>query len=230
MNKRIDFTNNGGFPLEQDTLDFMQQSYRGGFAAVAKLLGEKTILTGVVVANGNVSDGWIVYNGELVPFVGGSAAANVSITEVNTTVLFEDGTTPPVYFTKTATCAVVGNFPFTDLVRLPTLLQFLINFNGHTHTWASITGKPVGSISYVGSINLGNPQATQNFSAVIPNQGNTNYMVSGTLVSNGVAIEDNNLKWQLISSSRTPTGFTIATKEDGNASQNVSFEFAIIKY
>lgn len=121
MNKRIDLTNLGGFPLEQDTLKFMQDSYDAAFQAVAKLCGDKTILSGVVVTGGNVSSGWISYNNELVPFIGGALGAQVVIAETSTSATFEDGTDHAIYFTKTATCGAVGSFPFSDLVPLLSL-------------------------------------------------------------------------------------------------------------
>lgn len=121
MNKRIDLSILGGFPLEQDTLDFMQSSYRGAFGALATLCGNKVIVSGVVVAGGNVSDGWIVYNGELIPFVGGSVATYVVITETAVQATYEDTNLHDVYFTKSATCAASGDFPFADLVPLLSL-------------------------------------------------------------------------------------------------------------
>jgi hypothetical protein len=123
MNKRIDLSNLGGFPLQEDTLDFMQSSYRGAFAGIANMCGSKTILYGVQVIAGNVTDGWIAYNGELIPFIGGVAGADVVITELPNVVpeTFEDGSIRDVYFTKTATCGALGDFPFTDLVPLLSL-------------------------------------------------------------------------------------------------------------
>lgn len=123
MNKRIDFSNLGGFPLEQDTLDFMQSSYRSALSAIANLCGNKVILTGVEVFGSTVSDGWIAYNGDLIPFVGGAVAASVIIVETPADFpsTFEDGNERDVYFTKVATCGIGGSFPFTDLIRLTAL-------------------------------------------------------------------------------------------------------------
>ncbi len=120
MNKRADFSNLGGFPLEQDTLDFMQQSYRGALAAMASLCGSKSILYGVELVAGNYTNGWIAYNGELIPFIGAVAATDVVITETPavTQADFEDGTSRDVYFTKTATCGSTGGFPMSELVPL----------------------------------------------------------------------------------------------------------------
>jgi hypothetical protein len=120
MNKRADFTNLGGFPLEQDTLDFMQQSYRTAFGAIAKMCGDKSILYGVELIAGSYTNGWISYNGELIPFIGAVAASDVVITETAaaTQAVFEDGTIRDVYFTKTATCGSAGSFPMAQLVPL----------------------------------------------------------------------------------------------------------------
>lgn len=121
MNRRVDYTNLGGFPLDQDVLDHMQKSYRDAFGGLAKMAGDKVIIDGVVVDGGNVSSGWIVYNGEMIPFIGGAVNVNVSITEVATAAVFDDDTQHDIEFIKTATCAPLGAFPFADLVRLSTL-------------------------------------------------------------------------------------------------------------
>jgi hypothetical protein len=123
MNKRIDLTNLGGFPLEQDTLNYMQSSYDAAFQAVAMLCGNKTILSGVVNTAGVVSDGWISYNNELLPFIGGALGVQVVIQETPAAdqTTFQDGTKHDIYFTKVATCGAVGSFPFSDLVPLLSL-------------------------------------------------------------------------------------------------------------
>lgn len=121
MNKQIDLSNTGGFPLEEDTLAFLQESYTGAFAAIAKLCGDKTILHGVVVTGANVSNGWISYNGELMPFIGGAVGAKVSISTVVNPVVFEDLVTRNAYFTKTASSGIVGDFDFSELAKIGSL-------------------------------------------------------------------------------------------------------------
>lgn len=117
MNK-IDYSNLGGFPLEQDTLDFMQLSYKGPLIALAKLCGNKSIVEGVEVVGGNVTPGWIVFNDELILFQGGVLGDDVVIAETPTSISFEDDSTHEAYFVKVAICGVGGAFPFADLVRL----------------------------------------------------------------------------------------------------------------
>ena len=118
---RINLTDNGGFPFEQDTLDFLQKSFSRPLAALAKLCGDKTILEGVQVVGANVSAGFISYNGELILFQQCSLAAQVVIQETPTSVLFEDGVVKAEYFVRTAVCGSVGDFPFADLVPLLSL-------------------------------------------------------------------------------------------------------------
>lgn len=119
--KRIDFTHLGKMPFSQDRADYMQQSYTEPLAAIARLCGNKTILHGVEVAGGNVSDGWISYNGELIFFVGGVLSTDVVITVATTPFTYGNASVHDVYFTKTATCGPAGDFPFADLVPLLSL-------------------------------------------------------------------------------------------------------------
>lgn len=121
MNKRIDLTNLGGFPFTQDTLAFMQESYRGAFGGLAAMAGDKTIIAGVEVTGSNVTSGWIAYQGELIPFTGGVLGTDVIISEISTDATFEDNSVFSAYFTKTATSGVGGAFPFSDLIRISTL-------------------------------------------------------------------------------------------------------------
>lgn len=121
MNKRIDFTILGGLPYVQETFDWMQDSYRKAFTSIAQLLGDKVIVSGCQVVGGNVTDGWITYNGELVRFVGGAYVAGdqVSVADDTTSALnpatYGDNTVRTIYYEKLAKISTPGLFPFTDL-------------------------------------------------------------------------------------------------------------------
>ena len=121
MNKRIDLLNLGGFPFTQGTLEWMQDSHREAFKGIARLCGDKTILTGVVVSGSAVSAGWISYGGELMKFNACSLATDVVIAEVPTAGTFQDNSVHDIYFEKTAVCGASGTFPFADLVRLDSI-------------------------------------------------------------------------------------------------------------
>jgi microcystin-dependent protein len=97
---RIDFSFTGGFPLTQDTLDFMQAAYLDGLGAIAGLLGDKVIISGCTTNNGVVSAGIVSVNNEILPTSGGAATSTVFINSAPQTAVFEDGQHQEVYFRK----------------------------------------------------------------------------------------------------------------------------------
>lgn len=121
MNKVEQLTNLGGFPMTQYTLDFMQQSYRGALGALANLVGSAVIVSGME-ENGNiVGNGWISYNGELLPFTGGPKQSTWIIEEATENRLFADQVSRTVYFTRKARFAA-GGIPYSSLQRIDTLI------------------------------------------------------------------------------------------------------------
>jgi hypothetical protein len=120
MNKP-NFTHVGGQPIDTDTLKFMDDSYNEVISGIAQAFGDKTIVTGVEVASGFVSDGFIVIGAEILRFAGGtlSGTAIVIIVENDTSVVFDDTTTHVVETERYATLGVTGGFPFTQLKRPP---------------------------------------------------------------------------------------------------------------
>lgn len=119
-----------GFPGTNKTLRFIQDAFREPLGALAQMAGEKTILTGVVNTAGVVSDGFIVYQGEIIPFTGGAYANTVTIIEqfenVNYNTDANDDTvldSLPAYRTIYAKCGTGGIdiFNFSELYRLRTL-------------------------------------------------------------------------------------------------------------
>lgn len=121
MNK-ANFQQTGGFPFEADTLTFLQSAYTQ-LSKLSGLGGQSYILDGCTVAGGNVNDGTIVIDGEVLPFVGGPKLARVIIEEVIEDKTFEDGNSKPVYYTRTAKMAAAGGvIDFDSLKRVSNLL------------------------------------------------------------------------------------------------------------
>lgn len=119
-----------GFPGTNKTLRFIQDAFREPLGALAKLAGDKTIITGVVNTAGVVSDGFIVYQNEIIPFVGGAFANTVTIFEqfenVNYNTDANDDTvldSLPAYRTIYAKCGTGGIdiFNFSELFKLQQL-------------------------------------------------------------------------------------------------------------
>ncbi|WPQ62209.1 hypothetical protein SIO70_28015 [Chitinophaga sancti] len=122
MNKIAQLTNLGGFPMTQYTLDFMQSSYHDALAGLSKMIGNAVIVSGMEEVGNNVADGWISYNGELLPFVGGPKQATWIVEELPESRLFADQITRNVYFTRRARFAA-GGIAYGNLQRIETLLS-----------------------------------------------------------------------------------------------------------
>lgn len=101
---RIDYNQAGGFPLSTQILDAAQKAYTD-FNQLGYLAGNNlVIITGCEpAAGGTVTNGFVVINGELLPFVGTTQTANVIIVETPDARGFEDGSVKPVIYTRYAT-------------------------------------------------------------------------------------------------------------------------------
>jgi hypothetical protein len=165
--KHIDFTQPGGFPLTQDQLDYLQQSYSECISALAAMgtdgTGTPVIITGMVssISGGTttISAGWFFYNSELVRFSGGSYGTVpvgdvplISITPSTGTLTYSDGSTPGVIFDKVA--ALVLAPAVTDATHFPfsSLLPYGYGFgrNNREQAWSSIavsTAAGVGGVT-----------------------------------------------------------------------------------
>lgn len=80
----------GGFPFDQQTLEFMQLNTKDVALGLASVFGPYVILSGVAVSGPNYTDGWVLYNGELLPFSGGTVQTKIKVVEVIGTAEFED--------------------------------------------------------------------------------------------------------------------------------------------
>ena len=109
LHKKIDFTKTGGFPLRTDSvLGFMQEGYSDLAVAMVAIMGNNVIISGVENDGTGLTQGWIIYDGELLPFLAGAASEYFSIVSEGTDFLFKDGNLKTVRFTKYATSAVTG--------------------------------------------------------------------------------------------------------------------------
>ncbi|TXI14614.1 MAG: hypothetical protein E6Q66_05800 [Pedobacter sp.] len=120
----IDFSHSGGFPLETDTLNFLQNGFIDPIKALTALGGNNYIISGVVETNGKVSDGWVVINGEVLPFKGDFKQSTVIVTRTAKTAHFEDGSEHEVYFTRQAIFGTgLESIPFASMTRISDLQQ-----------------------------------------------------------------------------------------------------------
>ncbi len=142
MNKKIDFQQTGGFPLDTDVLDFMQESY-ALLHALGELAGNLSILKGCEVVGNTVANGIVYIDGVVMPFKGGTVSENVSVRTVETALIFEDGTSKRVLFEKQAEFGGVGNvYKWANFKRAESVQSLLHKINTHEHSWNQIKNVP----------------------------------------------------------------------------------------
>lgn len=136
-----------GYPGTNDTLRFIQEAINEPITALAQLCGDKVILTGVVVTGEDVSNGYVVINGEILPFEGGQLQTQCSILEDVETAIYDadndnDGQQDvlPIFKTRKVVFGTAGLTPF--------------NFSELTRLTAMNRLQPIGTIvMWSGSIN-----------------------------------------------------------------------------
>lgn len=72
----------GGFPLTTNRLVFLQETYAKAFSQIVKLAGDgDVVISGMNASGGNISDGVVVINGEILEFRGGAFNARLAVFE-----------------------------------------------------------------------------------------------------------------------------------------------------
>ena len=138
MNK-AEVQQTGGFPLETDTLDFLQEAYTL-FNDLGYLSGQATIISGCVQTGSNVSDGVVFYNGEIFEFRGGAIQTQVRIYQETENREFEDGSSKLVYKTRyMGFGSSGGNILWNSFTRPKSLKEL-------TADLAAVNSVPVGAI------------------------------------------------------------------------------------
>jgi hypothetical protein len=98
--KTIDFTKTGGMPLTQNLLARMQEGCTELNAAIVQLVGGNAVISGVESTDADTwTDGWIVYDGKVLPFLGGGGDYLHVIKEYDN-LMFNNGLTQPVLVTE----------------------------------------------------------------------------------------------------------------------------------
>lgn len=124
MNK-IDIQQTGGFPLETDTLNAMQNAY-DVFNSLGSIIAPLAIVKGCEILGNQVSNGVVYINGEVLEFRGGQAGATVIIKEETKNKNFENGENKLVYRTRYATfgsSVQTTNYSWSDFHRPMTIKE-----------------------------------------------------------------------------------------------------------
>jgi hypothetical protein len=116
--KAILYDKTGGFPFDQQTLEFMQDAYTKVATGLGLIYGNNIILSGVEDQGANYSDGWVAVGGEVLPFVGGLKASKIVVEETTEAVTFEDTNEHAVEVTRVAKSSNVNGVDFTTFKRI----------------------------------------------------------------------------------------------------------------
>lgn len=152
---RIDFTKYDSFPLSTETMVFLQDIITLS-ARIASLGGNSYILSGCDESpSGAVSPGYLVVNGEILPFDGASSAgSHIIIKEEKDSVRVYDQTFADVYIRRKAMFGVgPGQIPWSSFKKFPDIFQLknsldalsvIVNthVSNHQVDWANVTNKP----------------------------------------------------------------------------------------
>ncbi|WP_221412146.1 hypothetical protein, partial [Dysgonomonas sp. ZJ279] len=132
IHKGFDFSQLGGFPLNQQRLEYMQAAYTELSGALASVFNGNVILSGCIIAGLNVSDGWVVVNGEILPFLGSTTGTQTTflVRETRTPILFKDGQNRNVQFSRFCQFGSgTGAIAWSSLTRLNSLLAISNHVN-----------------------------------------------------------------------------------------------------
>ena len=116
---RINIQQTGGFPLETDTLNAMQNAY-DIFNSLGNIIAPLAIVKGCEVVGTTVANGIVYIDGEVLEFRGGQAGATVIVKEETKAKNFENGENKIVYRTRFATfgsSVQTTNYNWTDFHR-----------------------------------------------------------------------------------------------------------------
>jgi hypothetical protein len=259
MNK-FDFSIAGGFPATQDVLDFLQGAYTESFLAIGKAIAgtastDMAIISGCAVSGGTTSNGYIVANGEILPFVGGNTAATIVILEATLPgITYQSGITEfprhqryATFGTGSGSIAWMPSNTLGDISLISTLLvqkaaldnamstivSLNNSLNNHIttggHNWAQINNKPIllTSTIYLGDISGSDGYYMVNF----PQPISGIYYVVGTLRTNFTSDADANYNndCSFVIYSRTATYFKLAVREYGSVVQDLWFDYMVIR-
>lgn len=124
MNKG-NYIQSGGFPLKVERLDEIQKAY-SVFNNLGYLAGNHIILSGCVTTGTNVSNGYVIIDGEVLEFRGGSIAGGVNVIIVENPISkeFKNGASKVIYIERWATFGTSdGSIPWTNFRKPDTLID-----------------------------------------------------------------------------------------------------------
>lgn len=247
----FNFNQTGGFKLVTDILTKIQTAY-SIYNGVAKMAGDKSILSGCEDLGTSVGDGYVVINGELLEFKGALKQATVIIKEEITQADYEDGSLKDFENYRYATFGFSGNAANWDefkrvpaLNTLPTLISNVENtLNTKIDALANAIGFMRKGSIFIGDINaksVGWLGSGDGYSVVLMNTGTdelyrvtftnpletSEYRVYTSMHYSGNYVFNNDVI--SATANKTVNGFDLTLREVSPDVQNLTVEYIIFK-
>lgn len=186
----FDFTQPGSLPLTQDVLDFLQAAYKESFTGIGKAIAgagaaDMCIISGCDVTGFSTSNGYVIVNGEILPFVGGLTLSTIVVLETTLPgITYGDGITRTPRKQRYATFGTGGS----SIAWTPDR-RILGNLIAHLN---SIAGASIKGSYNVGVVPTSTSVNDWEYTITLPVTMTGTYKVVGTIVSLGTnGFEDN---------------------------------------
>lgn len=229
-----DFNIAGGLPFNQARLKFLQDTWLLAFLNIGKWIagGGTAVLSGCVVTGTTMSDGWVVHEGEILPFIGGIVGTHFEIIEHSEPI------SGLVYFDVANNQTATHNPQRVRYAQWGATIPWQPVYlnNGAAQILASVQNSP---IKYQGSVNVGNiysPPAYPNETFITVNLPNIQppYMVVGELQGNHPSNLDADDAITYTVSNKTADDFKVAFRHNNPALSGsaaaITFNFIVFKF
>ncbi|RQO37959.1 hypothetical protein DBR39_13815 [Chryseobacterium sp. KBW03] len=254
--KTFNFNQTEGLKLVTQTLSGLQEAYQI-FIALAKMAGNKAIITGCEELGNTVSNGVVVIDGEILDFKGGIKQDTVIIKQEIKQSQFENGALKDFETYRYATFGFSSNsYDWSSFKRVPILtdipsqiatlsttlnnkIDALSNSIGYLRKGnvfvGDINGKPIGW-TFIGTDykielinNTGNAGGGDDLYKITFNNPlpTSDYVVFMTINYTGFYNDNNDMAFSV--SGKSTTEFYLAVREINNQTQNLTFDYIIFK-
>ncbi|NDV79917.1 hypothetical protein [Dysgonomonas sp. 511] len=149
----VNFLSSDQFPWSSDTFSFLQDMIKMS-SRMADLGGDTYILSGCNEDGLNISSGWLVIDGEILPFEGGQKQTTIYIEETRRDVNASGYLFPQLYWTRKAAFGIGDlQYNWDSFKRVDTNLQLRAAIDALATKVNGLGGIPAGLISmWSGSI------------------------------------------------------------------------------
>jgi len=255
--KTFDHNQTGGLKLVTERLSELQDAY-SIYTGLARMAGDKAILSGCEILGNTVTDGTVMIGGEILEFKGAVKQDTVIVKEDLTSVQFEDGSIKPFQKNRYATFGFsAGAYQWSQFKRVPVLIDIpqvitdlstALNNKIDAFTNAlgflrkgevfigDINGKPVGwsytgvdyTVQLINNVNGSNTGGDDLYQITFTNPLETNSYKVFTSVNYSGSYIANNDVIFTISN-KTTTGFQLSARELSLDIQNLTVDYIIFK-